>query len=173
MTDLEELIQQWISVRKGFIRELDLIPDDKMDYRATPDTRSVAELARHAAGTAASIVYQMCQDEFVPFSRPQPEMIALCLPNINQAVTKAELKEALLSAIEKDAARIREYDREKLNTVIQRFDGTPTTKFAMLWFSIAHEMYHRGQLTIFLRLLGHEPQLTQVFRKLMAGAANK
>lgn len=30
----------------------------------------------------------------------------------------------------------------------------------------AHEMYHRGQLTVYERLLGIEPALTQFFRKM-------
>jgi uncharacterized damage-inducible protein DinB len=38
----------------------------------------------------------------------------------------------------------------------------------MLSFTIAHEMYHRGQLTVYERLLGIEPALTQFFKKAMS-----
>ncbi|HEU0174317.1 MAG TPA: DinB family protein [Blastocatellia bacterium] len=36
----------------------------------------------------------------------------------------------------------------------------------MLQFTLAHEMYHRGQLTVYQRLLGIEPALTEQFRQL-------
>jgi uncharacterized damage-inducible protein DinB len=36
---------------------------------------------------------------------------------------------------------------------------------------MSHEMYHRGQLTVFERLLNVEPALTEQFRKLVAGAS--
>ena len=39
-------------------------------------------------------------------------------------------------------------------------------RFDFLSFAIAHEMYHRGQLTVYLRLLGIEPVLTKRFRKI-------
>ncbi len=35
----------------------------------------------------------------------------------------------------------------------------------MLQFTLAHEMYHRGQLTVYQRLLGIEPALTEQFRR--------
>ena len=36
----------------------------------------------------------------------------------------------------------------------------PTTKGAILTFAMSHEMYHRGQLTVYERLLNIEPVLT-------------
>jgi uncharacterized damage-inducible protein DinB len=45
-------------------------------------------------------------------------------------------------------------------------DGNQVTKTAMLDFTLAHEMYHRGQLTVYQRLLGIEPALTEQFRQL-------
>jgi uncharacterized damage-inducible protein DinB len=39
------------------------------------------------------------------------------------------------------------------------------SKLDVLTFAVAHEMYHRGQLTVYERLLGVEPALTQYFNK--------
>jgi len=36
---------------------------------------------------------------------------------------------------------------------------------AFVSFAVAHEMYHRGQLTVYERLLKIEPALTRRFRK--------
>jgi uncharacterized damage-inducible protein DinB len=46
-----------------------------------------------------------------------------------------------------------------------RFDGKQMIKITFMSFAIAHEMYHRGQLTVYERLLGIEPALTSVFEK--------
>jgi uncharacterized damage-inducible protein DinB len=47
---------------------------------------------------------------------------------------------------------------------IRRFDGVMGTRLAWLNHGIAQEMYHRGQLTLYARLLGHEPALTRKIR---------
>ncbi len=48
--------------------------------------------------------------------------------------------------------------------MIRRFDGIPGTRLAWLDHGIAHEMYHRGQLALYARLMGHVPALTQRIR---------
>jgi uncharacterized damage-inducible protein DinB len=45
---------------------------------------------------------------------------------------------------------------------IRRFDGLNGTRLAWLNHSIAHEMYHRGQLALYARLTGHVPALTRM-----------
>ncbi|MEK6304426.1 MAG: DinB family protein [Acidobacteriota bacterium] len=50
--------------------------------------------------------------------------------------------------------------REGVIAETRRFDGKMVTKLALLQFSYSHEMYHRGQLTVYQRLLNIEPALT-------------
>ena len=66
--------------------------------------------------------------------------------------------------MEECETQLREHADEMKNTM-KRFDGKEMTKLAFISFAIAHEMYHRGQLTVYERLLGIEPMLTQRFRK--------
>jgi uncharacterized damage-inducible protein DinB len=49
-------------------------------------------------------------------------------------------------------------------------DGRQLTKLAFLTFGMSHEMYHRGQFTVYERLLNVEPALTEMFRKMTAAA---
>jgi uncharacterized damage-inducible protein DinB len=44
------------------------------------------------------------------------------------------------------------------------------SKLDFLNLAVAHEMYHRGQLTVYLRLMGIEPALTRRFKKVFAKA---
>jgi uncharacterized damage-inducible protein DinB len=48
--------------------------------------------------------------------------------------------------------------------LIERFDGELGTRLAWLHHGIAQEMYHRGQLTTYTRLMGLEPALTRKIR---------
>ena len=47
-------------------------------------------------------------------------------------------------------------------------DGKRLTKRAMLNLGVGHEMYHRGQVTVYQRLLGIEPALTKVVKQVLA-----
>ena len=56
------------------------------------------------------------------------------------------------------------------DTTMMGLTGQPITKAAFLTFAFSHEMYHRGQLTVFERLLNIEPALTERFKKMVASA---
>ena len=43
----ETIIALWKDARGGLIQEVEKIPEDRFSYRATPDTRSVAEVLQH------------------------------------------------------------------------------------------------------------------------------
>lgn len=45
--------------------------------------------------------------------------------------------------------------------LIERFNGARGTRLAWLHHGIAQEMYHRGQLTLYARLMGLVPALTK------------
>ncbi|MBI2535668.1 MAG: hypothetical protein HYW06_01575 [Gemmatimonadetes bacterium] len=45
--------------------------------------------------------------------------------------------------------------------LLTRFDGIKGTKFTWWQHGIAQEEYHRGQLTVYARLMGLVPALTQ------------
>jgi uncharacterized damage-inducible protein DinB len=57
---------------------------------------------------------------------------------------------------------------DKFGKSMTRFDGKTMTKLELLNFPGAHEMYHRGQFTVYERLLGIKPALTTRFEKRFA-----
>ena len=60
---------------------------------------------------------------------------------------------------------------DKLDETMTRLDGKSTSKEAFLTFAMSHEGYHRGQLTVFERLLNIEPVLTNRTKKLFANSS--
>ena len=71
--------------------------------------------------------------------------------------------------MEQSVATLESY-KDRLDNTMTRFDGQQSTKLAFLTFAMSHEMYHRGQLTVYERLLNLEPVLTERLNKLFAAA---
>jgi uncharacterized damage-inducible protein DinB len=161
---IEQVFDQWQDVRNGFIKEVELIPADQLVFRATAETRSVLELVQHVIESERVIVREVCRDD-TNFKRGFPTMIAEFATQVKDATTKDAVLELLRSSLEETKNVAVEFGDESFDKTMERFDGRQGPKRAMLSFAIAHEMYHRGQLTVYERLLGIEPALTRFFKK--------
>ncbi len=60
---LDRLIESWSEVRAGLIKEASQVPEDKFSFRATPDTRSVAEVLQHIVESQKLLVGESCRTE--------------------------------------------------------------------------------------------------------------
>lgn len=170
---IDRLIESWREVRAGFVAEVSQIPEDKFSFRATPDTRSVAELIRHVVEVQKMLVGECGRTEANLMRQSFVDHIKEHAFDVALVTDKSGLLELLRGSMETSEASIRATG-DGLNATMRRFDGKERTKLDVLTFAIAHEMYHRGQLTVYARLLNIEPALTQHFNKLFANAeANK
>jgi uncharacterized damage-inducible protein DinB len=167
MTRVEQICEQWQDVRNGLIKEVELIPAVQFEFRAAAETRSVLELLQHIIESERVLVGEICRDN-TNFARGFPAMIADFAPNVREAKTKEEVIDLLRSSLDESKAKACEFGDANLDQMMTRFDGKQAPRVGMLNFTIAHEMYHRGQLTVYERLLGIEPALTQFFKKAMA-----
>ena len=165
---LDRLIESWSEVRAGLIKEASQIPDDKFSFRATPDTRSVAELLQHVVEAQKLLVGESCRPDSNLLRQSFADHIKEYAPEVAAITGKNGLIELLRASMETAEATIRSCGSDGLQGKMRRFDQKELSKFEMLTFAVAHEMYHRGQLTVYERLLGVEPALTQHFKKLFA-----
>lgn len=166
---LDRLIESWSEVRAGLTKEVSQVPEDKFSFRATPDTRSIAEVVQHIVETQKMLVGESCRADTNLRRQSFADHIKEYAPEVASVSDKNGLLELLRSSMEMAEASIRACG-EGLQATMQRFDGKEVTKLDFLNFGVAHEMYHRGQLTVYERLLGVEPALTQYFKKLFATA---
>jgi uncharacterized damage-inducible protein DinB len=165
---IEALIETWKDVRDGLIAEVSKIPAGQFDFKATPETRSVAELVQHIIATQAVLVGEMCRPDTNLMRGSFPELIKQYAGEVVSTKDKDGLLNLLASSQEAAAKKIRAFGEENLHEQTRRFDGKMTTKLALLHFSYSHEMYHRGQLTVYERLMNIEPALTTRFKELFA-----
>ena len=164
---LDRLIQSWSEVRAGLIKEAAQISDDKFSFRATPDTRSVAEILQHIIEAQKLLVGESCRPDTNLMRQSFADHIKEYAPEVAAVTDKNGLIELLRASMETAEATIRGCG-DGLQQTMQRFDRKEVSKFDFLNFAVAHEMYHRGQLTVYERLLGVEPALTQQLGKLFA-----
>jgi uncharacterized damage-inducible protein DinB len=163
------IIALWKDARGGLIEEVEKIPEDQFSFKATPDTRSVAELLQHIISTQQIIVGEACRPDTDLRRQSFAAHAAEYSPGVSDVSDKNGLIELLRSSMDDSAARITSYG-EKLEDSMLGLTGQPLTKSAFLTFGLSHEMYHRGQLTVYERLLSIEPALTEKFRRLTASA---
>jgi uncharacterized damage-inducible protein DinB len=166
---IDRLIEGWKEVRKGLIEEASQIPDDQFSFRATPDTRSVTELLQHVVESQKMLVGESCRPDTNLMRQSFAAHIKEYAAEVTTVQDKNGLLELMRSSMETSEACIRA-GGEQLQEMMRRFDGKEMTKLDFLTFAVAHEMYHRGQLTVYLRLLGIEPALTRRFKKIFARA---
>jgi len=161
---VENIIGSWKEVRTGLIDEVEQIPADKFCFQATPDTRSVAKLLQHIIEAQKMLVGETCRPDTNLLRQSFADQIKSYAPGVSEVDDKDDLVNLLRTSMKEAEAQLLAAGAEFRNTM-RRFDGKEMSKLAFLSFAIAHEMYHRGQLTVYERLLNIEPALTQRFRK--------
>ena len=161
---VEGVIESWQEVRRGLIEEANQIPAEKFSFQPAADSRSVGQLLQHLVESQKFLVGEACRPDTNLMRQSFAEHIKHYAPGVREINDKDELLDLLRATMDESAAKLRDAADEMKNTM-KRFDGKEMTKTAFMSFALAHEMYHRGQLTVYERLLGIEPALTQRFRK--------
>ena len=165
----ETIIALWKEARGGLIEEVEKIPEDQFSFRATPDTRSVAEVLQHIISAQKMLVGESCRSDANLMRQSFADHIKEYGAGVNEVTDKNGLIELLRTSMDEAAQCINSYG-DKLDETMMGMTGKPITKSAFLIFAFSHEMYHRGQLTVFERLLSIEPAMTERFRRMMARA---
>lgn len=165
---LEEILSFWKEVRAGLIGELAQIPAEQFGFQATPESRSVAGIVRHIVETQKFLTGELCRPD-TDFKRvPLRERVERQAAASYSGGDKEELIGSLRSTMESAEAALRAFGEEALSEKVPGLDGKTISKLGILYFYITHEMYHRGQISVYERLLQIEPALTAKLRELLA-----
>ena len=161
---LEETLESWTDTRLGLIDEVLNIPAPKFDFRPTPEVRSVKELVVHILEVAMMMTGELTRSDTDFHRLPWPKLLATHAKEAYRVQTKGELVKMRKSQISRAEKSFLEVGELHMLQFIERFDGKLGTRLAWLQHGITHEMYHRGQLTVYERLMGIEPALTRQIR---------
>jgi uncharacterized damage-inducible protein DinB len=136
-------------------------PANEFDFKATPDLMTFGELARHVldAGHALS---GMLIDGVDNLATPQfREMVGRYRPQLPEKLDAATLAAELRKSVETQTAALAAKGEDFFSGIITRFDGQRVTRLEMLQFIKEHELTHRSQMFVYLRLKGIVPGTTR------------
>jgi len=165
-TLLDEALEAWEDVRKGVAEEAEAIPDDRWDFRPGPASRSVSELVHHILESGLMAVGELTRPDGDFKRQPYSDHLREHAGNLSPSGAPAQMRALLHETLESGTARLRAAGELHMLQFIRRFDGLNGTRLAWFNHHIAHEMYHRGQLALYVRLAGGVPALT---RRIMGG----
>lgn len=170
-----DLARNFRVVRKNTLQIAQEIPETQYGFRATPETRSVAELFAHVAASARGTYQTQAIEKpssmtFEDFARYGQENAAY----EKTLTTKAAIVQALETNRDEFGGWLERTDDRVLGEVVTFPAGVEPphkTRFEMILSAKEHEMHHRAQLMLLERLLGIVPHLTREREARMAARA--
>lgn len=163
---IEEAVRMWEMFREGLIGELQNIPEDKYDWRPSEGARTLRELALHIVAAGKGFVEELVADEtnFMRLRNPQVQQSMIAA--LGDPKSKEEVVSLVRTSGAEGFARLREH-AERLGTATMSSQAGPQSRLSGIFFAGAHEMYHRGQVTVYARGMGLVPAMTQRIEAMM------
>jgi uncharacterized damage-inducible protein DinB len=167
----KELAEAFRTVRKNTIQIAEEIPEDKYDFKASPESRTIAQTLAHLAVAPQFQLHvhanKVTDMKTVNFG----ELFQRFGAAETQARSKAELIAYLKEEGDKFASFLETVDEAFLAERVSLPPGAQPpdkTRFEMMLGAKEHEMHHRGQLMLIERMLGQVPHLTRQMQERMA-----
>jgi uncharacterized damage-inducible protein DinB len=161
MIRTEHVLDSWRTIREDTIAAVEDFPANEFDFRATPDMQTFGEIARHIlqAGEGLTGMLLAGEEDFtVPdFRQRMTRHMGNLAPDAGSADLAAALRESLDRRLTELAAKPAGF----LAHEITRFDGQRLTRLEMVQTIKEHELTHRAQLFVYLRLKGIVPATTR------------
>ena len=170
MVRLQQFLDSWKAVREDAALAVEEFPPDDLDYRPAADVDSFRQIARHILYAGAGLTGMMLAREQVTGDEFRARMRAHFPPLADDAgptEIAAALRQSVAERCEQLAAQPPEFFGEIMT---RHFDLARLTRMEMLQFIKEHELTHRSQLFMYLRLKGLVPSTT---RRRLARQAGK
>jgi uncharacterized damage-inducible protein DinB len=159
---LEEALDAWQFARDGVIAEVRNLPPDAMAARAAAGARTVAEIVHHIAESGMVMAGELTRPDGDFQRQSYAAHLSEHARGMDRPAGQAELIALLERTHREGRDRIRAAGERLLLEPIRQFNGEPARRLTWMHHGIGHEEYHRGQLALTARLLGHVPALTKL-----------
>ena len=168
MVRLEHVLDSWKAIRADTAAAVEDFPAGEFDYKPAADVMTFGEIARHIliAGHGLTGLLLEGEEELGgPLFREKMSRFALLPPD----ASAADLARELRNSVEQRTAQLTAQPPQFFTGIITRVDGARVTRLEMLQFVKEHELTHRAQLFLYLRMKGIVPATTR--RRLAKQAA--
>jgi uncharacterized damage-inducible protein DinB len=161
MVRVDSVIDSWKAIREDSAQAVEDFSAHDLNYRPSPDQLTFGEIGRHILGAGhilSGALLDGVEDMTTPEFHAMREKYRAQLPQTDGA---GALARALRSELESRAAELSARPPEFFAAQFTRFDGQRVTRLEMLQFIKEHELTHRQQLFMYLRLNGIIPSTTR------------
>jgi uncharacterized damage-inducible protein DinB len=160
MIRIEHVLDSWKTIRADTAQAVEDMPAGELDFKPAADLSSFGEIARHTldAGNAlAGMLLDGVEDMTVNFR----EAIGKYISPLPKEASQADVAAALRTSLDERVAQLAPQTPEWWAHTIVRFDGQRVTRLEMIQTVKEHELTHRSQLFMYLRLKGVVPATTR------------
>lgn len=171
MVRVEHVLDTWKRIRRDTIAAVEEFPAAEFDFRPAPDVDSFGQIARHILNVGDGLTALLLEGEDNFASPERRARMKQYFRDLPPEAGAPELAAALRDSIEERTAALAAQPPEFFAQMITRVDGAPATRLEMLQFIKEHELTHRAQLFMAMRLKGIVPATTR--RRLAAQAAQQ
>src|SRR5438128_7212154 len=160
----KDLAGAFRTVRKNTVTIAEEIPETKYDFRAAPDTRTVAQTLVHVAMLPA-VQSRIHGDKLTTLAGFDfPGFLQSVFAEEQKPRSKGEIVSMVRDKGEQFATWIEGLSDDFLSERVSMPPGMAAeskTRFEMLMGVKEHEMHHRAQLMVIERMIGIVPHLTR------------
>ncbi len=161
MVRVDAFLENWRAAREDAAQAVEDMPAGKLDYRPQDDLMSFRETAVHIVQAGAALTGLMLDREVdlsTPDLRQKLEKYARPIPD---GAGGSQIAAAMREAVEEHCAALARREPEFFGEMVIKWDGTRLTRLEMMQFIKEHEIAHRMQLFMYLRLNGVVPPTTR------------
>jgi uncharacterized damage-inducible protein DinB len=161
MVRVETVLDSWKTIREDAVAAVEEFPSDELDFQPIPELMGFREIARHIHDAGDGLCGLLLAG-FEDFQGPQfREMLRQHVSPMPENPDRGALASALRESVARRCAELARQTPEFFSRIITRFDGMRVTRLEMLQFIKEHELTHRSQLFVYLRMRGIVPPTTR------------
>jgi len=168
MVRLEQVLDSWKTIRADTATAVEEFPSAEFSFKPCAELMTFGQIARHiliAGHGLTGLLLEGYEHLGGPLFREKMARFALVPPD----VSAADLARELRATVEQRAIELAAQPPDFYAGIVTRVDGARVTRLEMLQFVKEHELTHRAQLFLYMRMKGIVPATTR--RRLAKQAA--
>jgi len=151
-----QMVKDWERAKAYTQEYLNTMPADKYSFKANDSTRSFAQQMLHLAAANVMLMSNVTTNKI-------PAGISFSLEQRASAQTKDSVVYYITTSYDFARDAVAYSDVSKWWDVKKIFGRFDETVFAMMNKTFEHQTHHRGQTTIYIRLVGVKPPNERLF----------
>ena len=161
MVRLDSVLNSWKTIREDTAQAVEDFSAHDLDYKPTEGVMTFGEIGRHIL-EASHALTGLLLDGTDNLATPQfRELMGKYITQLPKTEGAGALARELRLQMDRRVAELAARPAEFYAGEITRFDGQRVTRLEMLQMLKEHELTHRSQLFLYLRLQGMVPPTTR------------